>query len=119
MSEPMLCEVCENVGRRRMGRLSPEGWQYAEIVRLGEEYIVPVCSDRCRTEGWQPILIAPNACDGCGKPPTAQEGAWFYFPASAEPYADKDPRFSPTACSAACCADVWRLGPGSFDLNAG
>lgn len=91
---------------------------YAEIVRLHTEYIVPVCSERCRDGGWQPIMFPPNACDGCGKPPTAQTGNWFYLPASesSEAGLEKDPRFSPTACSPACCATVWNPGPGFLNL---
>lgn len=63
MSDPMKCETCGKVGRRRMGHCCPEGWLYAEVVdeeaelstsREGATLIITVCGDQCAKALWKP-----------------------------------------------------------------
>lgn len=55
----MPCEVCLKEGRRRMMRLCPEGWYYAEAAAVidGEPngvFVIAVCSIECRDKFFKP-----------------------------------------------------------------
>ncbi len=56
MSEPVKCEVCHAVGRRRMSRWAPEGWTYGFALDddTGSTTVVMACSEACRAAFWRP-----------------------------------------------------------------
>jgi hypothetical protein len=61
MSDDIRCEVCGAWGRRRMGRVAPEGWFWAEVFREDENHrrdtaldtlLIVACSIRCALAFW-------------------------------------------------------------------
>lgn len=58
MSEPVTCDVCGKVGRRKRGFLCPDDWYYMESAVDGETVIIYACSESCQTIPW---LRGPGA----------------------------------------------------------
>lgn len=57
MSDPVKCDLCESVGRRRMGCYAPEGWLWFETIDEDDpanSLIVFACSRYCATNIWKP-----------------------------------------------------------------
>lgn len=61
MSNPVQCESCGKVGKRRAMRCAPDGWLYAEMKIQNHEthetedmLVVTVCSERCASRLWMP-----------------------------------------------------------------
>lgn len=59
MSEPFHCEVCRKEGRRRMMKMVPEGWFYAEAYiqdadtgDIKDILVLGVCSEECKAKFW-------------------------------------------------------------------
>ena len=55
MSDPIKCDQCGTEGRRRMGKIAPEGWKYAELEdeTSGETVYVYACSEKCCKIDWK------------------------------------------------------------------
>jgi hypothetical protein len=72
MSEPVECDRCGAVGRRRRFRIAPDGWLYAEFKDLtsGETYYAYACSPACAVVEWK---AGPGDMrdDGRGLPATS------------------------------------------------
>lgn len=63
MSDPVKCDGCGGTGRRRMGKIAPEGWFYIEAkdeTNPGQEFIVYACSTPCRDGLWK---LGPGKLD--------------------------------------------------------
>jgi hypothetical protein len=57
MSDPMICDCCGAIGRRRMMMTAPEGWLWTELATNSDDptdtLIVVVCSQECATRLWR------------------------------------------------------------------
>jgi hypothetical protein len=66
MSDPMKCEACGKVGRRRSGTYAPQGWLYAEVLNEDEELeedrvlVIAVCGEECARALWK---VGPGKID--------------------------------------------------------
>lgn len=83
MSEKVHCDNCGAEGRRKMMKVCPEGWSYAEIKMEdhldggGEPEVVFIyaCSDKCQAVKWKPGPGSLRNEDPPRFPHTHREGA--------------------------------------------
>jgi len=56
MSDSVICDVCESLGKRPRGKTCPDNWMYADVIdqENGEIVVALTCSDDCRNSFWKP-----------------------------------------------------------------
>lgn len=56
MSQPVTCDACGAEGRRKLGRVSPDGWHFLALKNQDDPedtLVVYACSDACKRLEWQ------------------------------------------------------------------